>query len=265
MPFLDYNYYESLLTNKMQIQLPKDWSQVTLKQFQAIQALLEDEGTVYTKNAEIISVVSGMDMEEVEKLSLKSYTKVMEALKFITEPIDNTLTRRFKLNGKKYRVVHDVYELSGGQYITLQHLLKNPDKVIDNLHHIMAVFVIPYEKRWYGWKRTEYDSNKHNEIAEEMLECPIDIIHPLSGFFLDNWQRYAEHMLESSVKETKKAERTLIRELKRIKPNTAGWLPSIPYLITMLRNGVISSTLSSESSSISSAFRKLSKPTTNNN
>jgi hypothetical protein len=249
----------------MKITLPKDWSQVTLKQFQAIQALLEDEGTVYSKNAEIISVVSGMDISEVERLSLESYTKVMNALEFITQPIEKKLKRDFKLNGKRYRVVHDIYQITGGQYITLQHLLGNPESVIDNLHHIMAVFVIPYERKWWGWKRGEYNADKHEEVAQEMLSCPIDIIHPLSGFFLDNWKRYAERMLESSVKETKKAERTLIRELKRIKPNTAGWQPSIPYLITMLRNGVISSTLSSESSSISSAFKRRNKPTTSSN
>lgn len=249
----------------MQITLPKDWSQVTLKQFQAIQALLKDEGTVYSKNAEIISVVSGMDISDIERLSLKSYTKIMNALEFITQPIENKLIRDFKLNGNRYRVVHDIYQITGGQYITLQHLLANPDAVIDNLHHIMAVFVIPYQKRWWGWKRADYNADRHEEIAQEMLSCPINIIHPLSGFFLDNWQRFGERMLESSVKETKKAERTLIQELKRIKPNTAGWQPSIPYLITMLRNGVISSTLSSESSSISSLFKRLNKHTTSSN
>lgn len=246
----------------MKIQLPRDWSQVTLKQFQAIQALLRDEGDVYQKNSEIISILSGMDVMEVQRLSLKSYAAVMKTLEFISQPMENRLTRRFKLDGLRYRVVSDIYQLNGGQYITLQHLLKDPKKVTDNLHQIMAIFVIPFERKWWGWKRKDYDSSKHEEIAQAMLDCPVSIIHPLSGFFLDNWKMFERHTLESSVKEVKKAERTLIKELRRIKPNTAGWLPSIPSVITMLRNGVFSSTLNSASFSILSLSKKQSKPTT---
>lgn len=246
----------------MKIELPKDWTQVTLKQFQAIQALLKDEeADLYQKNTEMIAILSGMDLADVAQLSLKSYAKIMKVLEFISEPMENKLTRKFKLNGKKYRIVSDVYKLNGGQYITLQHLLKDSEKVIDNLHQIMAIFAIPYERKWWGWKRTEYDSNNHEWVSEEMLDLPVSIAQPLSAFFFANWMRYAERMLAYSEMQAKRTERKLVRELKRIKPNTAGWQPSIPWLITMLRNGAISSLYRSESSSISSLFKKQSKRT----
>ena len=246
----------------MKIELPKDWTQVTLKQFQAIQALLKDEeADVYQKNTEMIAILSGMDLADVAQLSLKSYAKIMKVLEFISEPMENKLTRKFKLNGKKYRIVSDVYKLNGGQYITLQHLLRDSEKVIDNLHQIMAIFAIPYERKWWGWKRAEYDSNNHERVSEEMLDLPVSIAQPLSAFFLDNWMRYAERMLAFSEMQAKWTERKLVRELKRIKPNTDGWQPSIPWLITMLQNGVISSLYHSGSSSISSLFRKQSKRT----
>ena len=131
----------------MKIEIPKDWTQVTLKQFQAIQAMLKDEGDVYQKNTELISILSGKDIKEVEKIALKGYTEILKVLEFINEPIENKLTNTFKLNGKKYRVISDIYKLNGGQYITLQHLLKDSDSVINNLHQIMAVFAIPYDSK----------------------------------------------------------------------------------------------------------------------
>ncbi len=246
----------------MKIELPKDWTQVTLKQFQAIQALLKDEeADLYQKNTEMIAILSGMDLADVAQLSLKSYAKIMKVLEFISEPMENKLTRKFMLNGKKYRIVSDVYKLNGGQYITLQHLLRDSEKVIDNLHQIMAIFAIPYKRKWWGWKRTEYDSNNHEWISEEMLDLPVSIAQPLSAFFFANWMKYADRMLAYSEMQAKRTERKLVRELKRIKPNTAGWQPSIPWLITMLRNGAISSLYRSESSSISSLFRRQSKRT----
>ena len=246
----------------MKIEIPKDWTQVTLKQFQAIQAMLKDEGDVYQKNTELISILSGKDIKEVEKIALKGYTEILKVLEFINEPIENKLTNTFKLNGKKYRVISDIYKLNGGQYITLQHLLKDSDSVINNLHQIMAVFAIPYERKWYGWKRGKYNSDQHEEIAEEMLQLPISIAQPLSTFFFENWKRSVEHMLESSEKQTREIEKELIKELKLIQANTDGSPPSIPYLITMLQNGTISSIWNSGSSSISSLFKRLNKPTT---
>ena len=246
----------------MKIELPKDWTQVSLKQFQAIQAMLKDEGDVYQKNSELISILSGKDIKEVEKIALKGYTEILKVLEFINEPIENKLTNTFKLNGKKYKVISDIYKINGGQYITLQHLLKDSESVIDNLHQIMAVFAVPYEKKWWGWKRGKYDSDQHEEIAEEMLQLPISIAQPLSSFFFANWKRSVEHMLESSEKQTREIEKELISELKLIQANTDGSLPSIPYLITMLQNGTISSIFSSGSSSISSLFKRLNKPTT---
>ena len=246
----------------MKIELPKDWTQVSLKQFQAIQAMLKDEGDVYQKNTELISILSGKDIKEIEKIALKGYTQILKVLEFINEPIENKLTNSFKLNGKKYRVISDIYKLNGGQYITLQHLLKDSESVIDNLHQIMAVFAVPYERKWWGWKRGKYDSDQHEEIAEEMLQLPISIAQPLSTFFFENWKRSVERMLESSEKQTREIEKELISELKLIHQSTDGSLPSIPSLIMMLQNGTISSIFSSGSSSILSHFRKLNKPTT---
>ena len=246
----------------MKIELPKDWTQVSLKQFQAIQAMLKDEGDVYQKNTELISVLSGWELKDVEKISLKGYTQVMKVIEFIGQPIENKLTRKFNLKGKRYRIISDIYDLNGGQYITLQHLLKDPDKVIDNLHQIMAVFAVPYERKWWGWKQGKYDSDKHEEIAEEMLSLPVSIAQPLSSFFFANWKKSVERMLVSSESQARKLEKELVEELKLIKPDTDGWLPSIPSLIMMLQNGAISSIFSSGSSSILSLFRKQNKHST---
>jgi hypothetical protein len=246
----------------MKIELPKDWTQVTLKQFQAIQAMLKDEGDVYQKNTELISILSGKDIKDIEKIALKGYTQILKVLEFINEPIENKLTNTFKLNGKKYKVISDIYKINGGQYITLQHLLKDSESVIDNLNQIMAVFAVPYERKWWGWKRGKYDSDQHEEIAEEMLQLPISIAQPLSTFFFENWKRSVERMLASSEKQTREIEKELISELKLIQANTDGSLPSIPSLITMLQSGTISSIFSSGSSSILSHFRKLNKLTT---
>ena len=148
----------------MTINLPKDWTEVSVEQYQALQFIV-DEDDIYVKNISIIAIMSGIETSKLEKVSLKSYTKLMNSLDFLNSPIENKLTRKFKLSGKKYKMVTDLYELNGGQYITLMHLLKNEDDTVRNLHQLMAVFCTPFKKKFLWFGKYEYEGDNHQEVS----------------------------------------------------------------------------------------------------
>jgi hypothetical protein len=102
------------------------------------------------------------------------------------------------------------------------HLMKDPDKVIDQLHEIMAVFLVPKKKTWWGWKKQPYNSEKHKEVADAMLQAPMTIVQPLSAFFLSSYLMSAKHILESSVRKAEKIKKQAERKLRRLRQNTAG-------------------------------------------
>jgi len=246
----------------MRIELPKDWSAVTVRQFQALQGILNEDGSKYEKNVAIISIMSGVSIDEIETFSLKTYAKCMRTLDFLTQPLPEEKVSAFISNGKKYRVFSDVYDLNGGQYITLMHLLKDPEKVIDNLHEVMAVFCVPYSKKWYGWKKTKYNSKEHNKVSEEMLEVPMSIVQPLSAFFLTSYLTFAKVTLESSVKELEKIKTQKAKELARLKVNTDGSTPLTTSATMTLLSGLTSSIYRLKSSLTSFRFKRQSKPET---
>jgi len=206
----------------MKIELPNSWEGVTVEQFQALQRILAEKGDEYATNVAIISIMSGTPMDEIETYSLKTYAKCMNTLSFLTEQLVGEVQKAVEFNGKKYQVITDVYDLNGGQYITLMHLMKDPDKVIDQLHEIMAVFLVPKKKTWYGWKKQPYNADKHKEIAEQMLQAPMTIVQPLSAFFLSSYLASAKHILESSVRQAEKVKRQVERRLKRLNQNMDG-------------------------------------------
>tara|TARA_R110000751_G_scaffold86889_14_gene172644 strand:- start:209 stop:955 length:747 start_codon:yes stop_codon:yes gene_type:complete len=243
----------------MKIELPKDWSAVTVRQFQALQGILSEDGGEYEKNVAIISIMSGASVDDIEDYTLKTYAQCMKTLEFLTQPLPEEKVMSFISNGKKYRVLSDVYDLNGGQYITLMHLLKDPEKVIDNLHEVMSVFCVPYSKKWYGWKRSKYNSKEHNKVAEEMLEVPMSIVQPLSAFFLSSYLTYAKVTLESSVKELEKIKTKAEKKLARSTVNTDGSTPLTTSVITTLQNGATSSISSLKSSLTSFRFKRRSK------
>ena len=206
----------------MKIELPNNWAGVTVDQFQALQKILAEKGDEYPTNVAIISIMSGVPMDEIETYSLKTYAKCMQTLSFLTEQLVGEVQKAVEFGGVRYDVITDVYNLNGGQYITLMHLMKDPDKVIDQLHEIMAVFLVPKKKTWYGWKSQGYNSDKHKEIAEAMLQAPMTIVQPLSAFFLSSYLKSAKHILESSVRKAEKVKRQAERRLKHLNQNTAG-------------------------------------------
>ena len=195
----------------MTINLPKDWTAVTVRQYQALQSIFANkEADVYAKNLAIISALSGVKVDDLHGLSLKSYTKVMNVLGYLNEEIENKLTRKFKLNGKRYKMFTDLYELNGGQYITLMHLLKEQDATVANLHQIMAVFCAPWRKRFLWVGEYKYTGDDFEQIAKEMLDLPVSVAYPLANFFLFNSAKLEKATLESSVSKLKK----LMREKK---------------------------------------------------
>lgn len=206
----------------MKIELPNSWAGVTVEQFQALQRILAEKGEEYPTNVAIISIMSGVPVDEIETYSLKTYAKCMQTLSFLTEQLVGQVQKAVEFGGVRYDVITDVYNLNGGQYITLMHLMKDPDKVIDQLHEVMAVFLVPKKKTWYGWKKGKYDPERHKEVSEAMLQAPMTIVQPLSAFFLSSYLRSAKHILESSVKKAEKVKRQAERRLKRLNRNTAG-------------------------------------------
>jgi hypothetical protein len=207
---------------KMKIELPNSWEGVTIEQFQALQKILQEKGDEYATNVAIISIMSGVPVDEIETYSLKTYAKCMRTLSFLSEQLLGQVQKVVEFGGLRYDVITDVYKLNGGQYITLMHLMKDPDKVIDQLNEIMAVFLVPKKKVWWGWKKQPYDSEKHKEVAEAMLQAPMTIVQPLSAFFLSSYLKSAKHILESSVRKAEKIKKQAERKLRRLKQNTDG-------------------------------------------
>jgi pyrroline-5-carboxylate reductase len=95
----------------MKIELPNSWAGVTVKQFQALQKILAEKGDEYPTNVAIISIMSGVRVDEIETYSLKTYAKCMNTLSFLTEQLVGQVQKVVEFGGVRYDVITDVYNL----------------------------------------------------------------------------------------------------------------------------------------------------------
>ena len=225
----------------MKITIPNSWDGVTLREYQAYNTLINEakvniekstnpDVTNFETECAIISLFSGEDMDEILLLNQGTHNRLYNQLGFLQQPIVGKVLTRYNVNGTKYYFEKNADKINGGQWITLQHFLK--DDVEGNFHNLMACFAYKVDK--WRWWRKEYNSKQHEAVALDMLDLPMTVVKPLTDFFLHRWESYVKrtlHFLEITAKELQRK----ANKLSRSNPNTDGSTP-----LTTLPTGVLS-------------------------
>lgn len=173
---------------------PKDWSDITLKQYQDIERFYADK----EKNVdirEIIHILCNKTIDEVNALPAEFLDIILEKLAFLQEqPKEEEARNKIKIDGEEYSV-NIMEKLKTGEYVAFDTVLKN-DK-----HNYAAMLAILCRK-----PNEIYDSKFEAEVFESRIKMfeqqPITNILPIVGFFLQLWLLSETHSkLYSQVQE----------------------------------------------------------------
>lgn len=183
--------------------------------------------------ATMIAILSDMTVDEVLDLPISEYRKLTTQMQFLKVPPKSTKhCSKIKINGKEYRVLDKVEEMTAGQYIDYETYLQQND--IKVLPYILSCLIIPKGEK-YG------DSDTINDMMQLSVEEALRI----SNFFMKRSQSLIrgtllslEWMMKKKVKkmkdETMKAEMEKavkeIHSLQSIIKNGDGFLALTQYL-----------------------------------
>jgi len=217
----------------MKIEVPSSWESVTLRKYQAINALLSEskdkgeglEGSAkelheYNTECALISLMTGEDMDEILRLNRSAHNQIMNVLAFLKDPIIGKVKTKAKVNGRRYYFEKNARKITGGQWITLMHFLQDESKIDENLHNLIACFAYRYK-----WLTAKYDGKIHEDVAKDMQELPITVVKPLTDFFLQSYLRFATRTLRYSEILLKAIQRKAEWQLARSKASTDGSTP----------------------------------------
>jgi len=159
--------------------VPRSWSDVTLKQYQDIERFYEDK----EKNVdlrEIIHILCNKTIDEVNALPVEFLDIILEKLTFLqTQPEVKEPTNKIKIDGEEY-VVNIMEKLKTGEYCAFDTVLKNDP------HNYAAMLAILCRK-----PGEIYDSKFEAEVFENRVKMfeqqPITNILPICSFFLQLW------------------------------------------------------------------------------
>lgn len=178
--------------------------------------------------AQIIAVLSDSTVDDVLSLSLAEYGRRAAALAFLAEQPrpGNGIPRRIVLNGRKWRVLKDVREMSAGQYIDFQTYLGKGDTE-KWLKEILSTLIIPEGKEYA-------DGYSIQQAIDAMNDLPVLDALRISAFFLNKCRRSIDNTLTCLAWRTRRMAKKMTPE-ERTKMTKAA--EEILQLRDSLRNG----------------------------
>jgi len=194
------------------------YSDLTIKQFLNCKLISEMQTDPIDRNVRLLAEVSGKTVDEIESLPL---TELKAKLKYLANIEDlgevGKVRMKFKVKGKSFKVIWKTQELTSGQYIDVSHFTKEPDKIIYNIHNILAAISVPMK---YGLIQQKYDGAKHKDIADLLYNhMTIAQAYPIMLFFCRYFEELDSNILTYLVEEGKKA----LKEVEaHFTPNTVG-------------------------------------------
>lgn len=129
---------EEIVKDFGEVTIPEKWEDVTLKQYQELQRLVEANADKEEKGIdkyEILSIFIGKTVKEIKEMPMTFVDKLMSRLTFMNEPPKFEPKNELKINQKRYKINYE-NEMSVGEYEAVMTII-NADRF--NLAALLAV------------------------------------------------------------------------------------------------------------------------------
>lgn len=193
----------------MEITIKNNWDDITWKEYEQIEQILNTDIPSDYKAVHLISVLTGKSVEELEVLPISQFQKFLPALEFLqTEPETHTHQFEYTVNGREYDFRGKIEEITTAQYIDYRAYMSEEDKDVIKL---MSVFLIPKGHDY----NDGYDMEQVKSDIGDM--CWLDV--RAASFFFRIWLSCYTLILKSSLQKTlkKTMKGKTLKEKKEIK------------------------------------------------
>jgi hypothetical protein len=209
----------------MKITIPTSWKDVTLNQYVQLAEVPSLGFDYWDTQFKILEILTGVSDEIWLTMSLVEVKKFIKRVDFInTTPNQDRRVKDVTIEKRDFRVNYDIASLTAGEFIDLSELTKDPEKINENIIKIIAIYMRPVNM-FGGMKKGCYEKNKHGLLVqtlesrlwteERIGDClTMDLIFPMSGFFLTLWETLIKATEHSSLKRVTRMGR-IVRRLSK--------------------------------------------------
>ena len=208
--------------------VPKDWNDISLKKFQELTKLYEDDNT--PSDIELIAFFCNVETEYVKDAPVAVVNEIMNYMSFINTTISEVSDNKIVINDEEYQI-NTTDDLKFGEYVDLQTVIQN-DK--NNLAAMLAILCRKKDEEY----NDDFIATTLPSRIEMFESLPVSQVYPLVNFFancllvsatisqqysLKNLVNQQAELIEHSLKNTGGAKRyslsqvMTLRKLKKFK------------------------------------------------
>ena len=183
---------------------------ITIQKFQELAAMSNLPMDETERAIKLVQVMTGKTTKQVEDMPIGAFNELCAKIAKVFDLTDGEPVSTIKVGKHWYHINHSIDKMSAGRYVEVATFSSD---VIGNLHKIMGSIVQP--KTWYG-KILPYDSTKHEQYADDMLQADFSAAYHSAVFFyvlfkesIKNLQGYFLMEAMKAGQEEKAAHKTL--------------------------------------------------------
>lgn len=156
--------------------MPQSWSEVNLGKWEKVMNLLSLFGEYKSQNQyamDLIQVLTEAPIEDLRKMTRKSFDELSTMIEFIKEEIKPNVIREWNIDGEEYVALEDLNSLNMGDSVSLELVIG------DSTEYNLSINVLPILIRKSISKVKngetikvpgEFDAEKYNELKELFKE-----------------------------------------------------------------------------------------------
>ena len=180
------------------------YKEMTLQMYEHLSKIAESDTDDIEKQIQMVSVLTGKSVKEVEDLPISVYHDLAKKTVFLMrEPeIEQIKSNTVKINERVYVITNDVTKITTAQYIDFQEYMKQGK----NLANVLSTLLVP--------KGEKYGDADFLEVKKDIERLPICTALGLYAFFLQRFAKLIGNMLHCSMSALKsEEEKTKAKEL----------------------------------------------------
>lgn len=196
--------------SQMKIKVPTSWEDVTLKTFDELIEISNNENfTDVEREIRITAALLGVDIPTLMGISSTDYYDITSKLNFLNETPKKIMPAdKITLNGKQYKV--DLYPAHWSAAQFLDFKIINQQEIMDKkTARMIACFMYPIDSQYNDGS---YDND---EVVNEINDyLSVRMALGMCDFFMLQYQAYAESILLYSKRKAQKS-KVLSKEQKK--------------------------------------------------
>ena len=180
------------------------YKEMTLQMYEHLSKIAESDTDDIEKQIQMVSVLTGKSVKEVEDLPISVYHDLAKKTVFLMrEPaVEQIKSNTVKINERVYVITNDVTKITTAQYIDFQEYMKQGK----NLANVLSTLLVP--------KGEKYGDEDFLEVKKDIERLPICTALGLYAFFLQRFAKLIGNMLHCSMSALKsEEEKTKAKEL----------------------------------------------------